>query len=140
MQFSTLVITLFFSVFMSLFVAAAPLEERSINISGEHSGDGTYYATGLGACGIWNNDDDHIVAVGHDLFDNYPGYTGTNPNANPICNKKLTANYNGKSVTVTVVDRCVGCGPWDLDFSPAAFTKLAPESVGRLESVEWSFD
>ena len=32
----------------------------------------TYYTTGLGACGITNTDSDYIVAVSHDLFDNYP--------------------------------------------------------------------
>ncbi|KIP11265.1 hypothetical protein PHLGIDRAFT_64030 [Phlebiopsis gigantea 11061_1 CR5-6] len=101
---------------------------------------GTWYETGLGACGIENSDSDLIVAAGHGLFDAYPGYAGTNPNDNPICNRKLTAKYQGKSVAVTVVDRCVGCATWDLDFSPAAFTKLAPESVGRLSGVEWSFD
>ena len=33
---------------------------------------GTYYATGLGACGITNTDTDYIAAVSHTLFDNYP--------------------------------------------------------------------
>ena len=41
----------------------------------------------------------------------------------------------GKSVTVTAVDRCVGCNTWDLDFSPSAFSKLASQSVGRLSGV-----
>ena len=47
---------------------------------------------------------------------------------------------NGKSVTVTVVDRCVGCAEYDLDFSPSAFGQLASLSVGRLNNVQWSFD
>jgi hypothetical protein len=34
--------------------------------------EGTYYGTGLGACGITNNDNQPIVAVSHLLFDNYP--------------------------------------------------------------------
>lgn len=32
----------------------------------------TFYATGLGACGITNNDGEFIAAVSEDLFDNYP--------------------------------------------------------------------
>jgi hypothetical protein len=33
---------------------------------------GTFYGTGLGACGITNNDNQHIAAVSHLLFDTYP--------------------------------------------------------------------
>ena len=33
---------------------------------------GTYYATGLGSCGITNSDTDKIVAVSHLLYDQYP--------------------------------------------------------------------
>ncbi len=33
---------------------------------------GTYYATGLGSCGITNSDSDFIAAVSHELYDNYP--------------------------------------------------------------------
>ncbi|GJJ08849.1 hypothetical protein Clacol_003069 [Clathrus columnatus] len=40
--------------------------------TGSHSGDGTFYATGLGACGITNNDSQFIVAISHILFDNAP--------------------------------------------------------------------
>ena len=45
----------------------------------------------------------------------------------------------GKSVTVTVVDRCVGCARNDLDFTPTAFQKLAPLGIGRISGVKWSF-
>ncbi|KAI0343376.1 plant expansin, partial [Trametopsis cervina] len=100
----------------------------------------TFYETGLGACGKTNHDSDLIAAVSHTLFDEYPGYNGANPNHNPICGKKIKATYKGKSVTVKVVDRCVGCATWDLDFSPSAFTKLASKSVGRLSGVKWEFD
>ncbi|KZT69915.1 hypothetical protein DAEQUDRAFT_668682, partial [Daedalea quercina L-15889] len=99
----------------------------------------TYYETGLGACGIDNTDTDYIVAVSEDLFDNYPGYTGSNPNDNPVCNKQITASYNGNSVTVTVTDRCTGCATTDLDFSPSAFEQLADLSQGRLYGVTWDW-
>ena len=56
----------------------------------------TYYSTGLGACGVTNTDTDYIAAVSHTLFDNYPGYTSGNPNSNPICNKKVTANCKSR--------------------------------------------
>lgn len=151
MQFSSFVLALFFSVFLSLFATAAPvaepaaeLEERTSKSSKSkkvtYVGDATYYDVGLGACGEWNVSSDPIVAVSHTLFDTYPGYDGANPNNNPICGKKLTATYKGKSVTVTVRDRCVGCAPDDIDLSISAFEKLAPKAVGRMHDVKWSFN
>ncbi|KAF9822048.1 hypothetical protein IEO21_00042 [Rhodonia placenta] len=102
-----------------------------------NTGDATFYAAGLGACGITNTDSDYIVAVSWQLFDNYPGYDGTNPNTNPVCNKQITANYQGKSVTVTVTDRCTGCDVTSLDFTPTAFQNMADLSVGRLYGMTW---
>ncbi|KAJ7786422.1 hypothetical protein B0H16DRAFT_30959 [Mycena metata] len=49
------------------------------------------------------------AAVSIDLFDNYPGYAGANPNNNPVCNRQVKATYQGKSVTVRITDRCTGC-------------------------------
>ncbi|KAF9242865.1 hypothetical protein BU15DRAFT_60158 [Melanogaster broomeanus] len=85
---------------------------------GTQSGQGTYYETGLGACGITNNDSQYIAAASELLFDSYPGYDGVNPNDNPLCNKMVTASYGGKSVQVAITDRCTACAITDLDFSP----------------------
>ncbi|THH30081.1 hypothetical protein EUX98_g4101 [Antrodiella citrinella] len=105
------------------------------------SGDGTFYETGLGACGITNVDTDFIAAIGFAAFDSYPGYTGGNPNNNPICGKKVTAHYQGKQVTVAITDRCAGCEiATSLDFSPSAFDQLADPAVGRIHGVTWSYD
>jgi len=117
--------------------AAAILKTRQSYLTGTQTGDGTFYTPGLGACGVTNTASDLIVAVSESLFDSYPGYSGTNPNSNPVCGKKITASYGGKSVTVTVEDRCTGCAETDLDFSPAAFTELAAESVGRIHGMTW---
>ncbi|KAG9081563.1 hypothetical protein FRC07_014482, partial [Ceratobasidium sp. 392] len=66
--------------------------------SGEtFTGQATFYATGLGACGIINKDTDYIAAASQHLFDGFGGYTGGDPNGNPICNKKVTAHYQGKT-------------------------------------------
>ncbi|KAF8507574.1 RlpA-like double-psi beta-barrel-protein domain-containing protein-containing protein [Hysterangium stoloniferum] len=107
--------------------------------SGSHSGDGTFYSTGLGACGITNNDNQPIVAISEILFDNAPGYNGQNPNKNPLCGRKLNVNYQGKTATVEVTDRCTGCSQFSLDFSPSVFNSLSDPSVGRLHQVEWSW-
>jgi hypothetical protein len=109
------------------------------------TGDATFYETGLGACGVTNTDTDFIAAIGEDFFDQYPASAGDssysadpNPNTNPICNRAVIATYQGKSVTVTITDRCAGCTiPYSLDLSPAAFQVLAPLSVGRLHGMTW---
>ncbi|KAI0094743.1 RlpA-like double-psi beta-barrel-protein domain-containing protein-containing protein [Irpex rosettiformis] len=103
-----------------------------------HTGEGTYYATGLGSCGITNKDADFIAAVSHILYDQHAN--GANPNNNALCNKKATATYKGKSVTVTITDRCTGCAEYDLDFSPSAFSQLADQSIGRIYGMTWQFD
>ncbi|KAH8091700.1 RlpA-like double-psi beta-barrel-protein domain-containing protein-containing protein [Cristinia sonorae] len=103
------------------------------------SGDGTYYAPGLGACGKWNSGSDMIMAASREVFDTFPGATA-NPNKNPICGREVTATYQGKTIKVKVVDRCAGCKWGDIDLSPTAFSKLAPLSVGRLKGVRWSMN
>ncbi|KAI0673505.1 RlpA-like double-psi beta-barrel-protein domain-containing protein-containing protein [Trametes maxima] len=106
-------------------------------MTGTQTGQGTYYATGLGSCGITNSDTDYIAAVSHLLYDSFPGYNGANPNNNPVCNRKVKATYQGKSVTVAITDRCTGCAITDLDFSPSAFNQLADFSVGRISGMTW---
>ncbi|KAF8511699.1 RlpA-like double-psi beta-barrel-protein domain-containing protein-containing protein [Gautieria morchelliformis] len=101
---------------------------------------GTFYGTGLGACGITNHDTDHIAAVSEILFDGYPGYNEVNPNSNPVCGKKVNVSYQGKTTSVTITDRCVACGPKDLDFSPAAFDDLADPSIGRISGLSWTWE
>lgn len=104
----------------------------------QHSGQGTWFDTGLGSCGDTDTDSDFIVAVSHDLYDSFPGYDGVNPNNNPVCGKKVHITYQGNSVDCTVVDRCTGCAMWDLDMTPTAFQQLAPLGAGRIQ-IEWDF-
>ncbi|CAL1713924.1 unnamed protein product [Somion occarium] len=101
------------------------------------TGEATFFEPGPGACGHINNAQDFIVAVSAKVFDTFPGATA-NTNDNPVCSKELTATFKGKSVKVTVVDRCAGCAENDIDLSPAAFDKLSPPSAGRLTGVSWT--
>ncbi|GAA5949227.1 hypothetical protein JCM3765_003337 [Sporobolomyces pararoseus] len=117
---------------------APPAAPTAITLTGTHTGEGTWFAPGLGACGTIANDDSPIVAVSHLLYDQFPGAT-LNPNLNPICGQKIRATYQGKSVDVSVQDRCEGCAMWDLDFSPKLFGELADLGIGRLKGVEWAF-
>jgi len=102
-------------------------------------GDGTFYGTGLGACGIVNKDTDFIAAVSKDFFDTFPGYNGGNPNNNGLCGRKVSVQYQGKTITVSLTDRCTGCAYSALDFSPAAFDALADPAVGRIHDLTWNF-
>ncbi|KAJ7737098.1 loosenin [Mycena metata] len=116
--------------------SSAPLDAKAAAV---HTGDGTFFTPGLGACGKTNTEKDAIVAVGHGIFDSFPGATA-NPNTNPICGKKIKATLGKKSVVVTVADRCAGfAGAADLDFTQSAFSKLAAPSVGRIHGVKWTF-
>ena len=49
----------------------------------------------------------------------------------------LAITDNGLTTWATVVDKCPGCGFYDIDLSPAAFSQLAPLGVGRIQ-VSWS--
>ncbi|KAI0274638.1 plant expansin [Gloeopeniophorella convolvens] len=146
MQFFTTLLAV--STFVASAIAApaaslpngvAARDDASGFLSGVNVGQGTWYSTGLGSCGVTNTDSDYIAAVSHILYDGYPGYTGGNPNSNGVCGRKINAKYQGKSVTVTVSDRCAACGETDLDFSPAAFSQLADPSVGRLSGMTWTW-
>jgi len=108
-------------------------------LCGTQVGQGTWFDPDLGACGFENNSTQLIVAVSWSIYDNYPGYNGGDPNTNPVCGRKINANYEGKSVIVTVVDRCTGCNETDLDFSPGAFGHLAGLSVGRIYNMTWTW-
>ncbi|GKT46615.1 papain inhibitor [Colletotrichum spaethianum] len=102
-----------------------------------HTGDLTYYDVGLGACGQTYSDSDLIVAVSHYIWDAVQ--SGGNPNSNPLCGKKIRVRRDGEgSVDVTVVDRCTGCEPTDLDLSPAVFDRLANKDQGRVTGT-WSW-
>ncbi|KAF2623665.1 hypothetical protein BU25DRAFT_375352 [Macroventuria anomochaeta] len=107
-----------------------------------HTGDLTYYGPGLGACGIESGDDDAIVSVSHYVFD--AAQTGSDPNQNPLCGRKIRATRVderiGKqvSIDVKVVDRCTGCEPTDLDVSPAMFDEMADHDLGRV-TMTWAW-
>lgn len=116
--------------------AAAPsASSSSSSSSGTFSGQATFYSPGLGACGETNTDSDMICALNYVQFD---AVNTPNPNNNPDCNRKINVFYQGKTITVTMVDRCPGCQDGDLDLSPTAFSQLADESVGRID-ITWDW-
>lgn len=105
------------------------------------SGDLTYYATGLGACGEVNKNGDNITAVSHVLYD---AEMTQNPNDNPICGRILRVQRYDEEleqmhvVDLRVVDRCEGCAQYDLDVTEITFGLFAPIESGRVK-VEWAW-
>ncbi|KAJ7486996.1 RlpA-like double-psi beta-barrel-protein domain-containing protein-containing protein, partial [Mycena latifolia] len=84
-------------------------------------------AGGLGACGNPIQDTDLAVALSPDTF-----------NAGAECGRSINVQFNGASLTATVVDLCPGCGPGGLDLTAGAFAQIADPAVGRIE-VQWDF-
>lgn len=107
-----------------------------------YTGDMTFYAPGLGACGHVNHENDDICAVSHVIYDQT--LKGANPNADPLCGHTVKATHLNsqsktyKSIVLTVVDRCEACAAHDIDLSPGAFEKLEDLSVGRTK-VTWEW-
>ncbi|QRW02098.1 hypothetical protein RhiLY_01095 [Ceratobasidium sp. AG-Ba] len=137
-------------------VAALPtnvteIAARSINPAGTHTGqafDLLYASThnnsqvSPSVLALAAGQTEWVAAISHELFDNWPGYAGGNPNNNPVCTTPHTADitYNGKTIRVGIVDRCEGCALWDLDLSPSAFQQFAPLASGRLYGATWHFN
>ncbi|KAF2100588.1 hypothetical protein NA57DRAFT_36248, partial [Rhizodiscina lignyota] len=106
--------------------------------SNPFTGEGTYYAVGMGSCGVENSEGDSIVAVGAGYMSQFDG---ANPNANPRCGASITIEYNGQTETAKIEDTCPGCaGEYDLDMSQSLFEKFADTGVGRLQGVKWYFN
>ncbi|KAF8912354.1 hypothetical protein CPB85DRAFT_1434617 [Mucidula mucida] len=85
-----------------------------------------------------------IAAVTMGIYDAYPGAPQT---LTKIQYASDTVPETGQvnEVKVKVTDRCASvpdCQPpftYNVDFTSAAFKKLAPLSAGRLDDLHWEF-
>ncbi|KAI1147466.1 RlpA-like double-psi beta-barrel-protein domain-containing protein-containing protein [Nemania diffusa] len=113
--------------------------------SAKYSGDITYYALGLGACGYDDSGLDlsqHIVALSH--VDWYNRGSGTSlgidmPN-HPWCDQTITITAGGKSTTALVHDICPGCAEGSIDVSESVFDALFGGLGAGREPASWSFN
>ncbi|KAI0455528.1 RlpA-like double-psi beta-barrel-protein domain-containing protein-containing protein [Xylaria acuta] len=118
-------------------VSAAPATSPAAALSTrDMSGDLTYYAPGLGACGVYSSEDDAVVALSWQLFDQYT--PNGNPNLNSLCGRQIQINLGGSSAVVTVQDRCQGCQYNDLDVPIKVFSQLADPNAGRVQ-MTWNW-
>jgi len=114
---------------------ASPLEARNATVRVRaadvtHTGRGTFFDPGLGACGDTNTDSDPVVAIGIGRF----GSGG-----NCFQWMKITNTANGNTVFGQTLDACESCGDSDIDMSPSLFEQLAPLSEGVI-TVSWNFE
>lgn len=75
----------------------------------------SYYRGSQGACG-------------HALHGNYAAHKTL------ACGTRVKLRKGGKTVTVTIEDRCPTCGKRGLDLSKHAFSQLAPTSAGVVNA------
>ncbi|CAG8439362.1 1379_t:CDS:1 [Dentiscutata heterogama] len=94
---------------------------------GTYSGEGTFYAVGLGACGQVNNNEQMVAALPAQQFDHLT--------SKKACGSTAVVERGGKHVTVKIIDRCAGCQLGDIDLSPAAFQELASPKEGRVHVI-----
>jgi len=92
------------------------------------SGQFTFFAVGLGACGKQNTDSDFIVAL------NTPSWAGGSH-----CFETVTITINGKTARAQIVDRCVSCGSEDLDFSPGLFHYFGGTEAQGVMHGTWHY-
>ncbi|ODN88802.1 B2-aldehyde-forming enzyme [Cryptococcus wingfieldii CBS 7118] len=97
------------------------------------TGVGTFYATGLGACGQSSQDSDYLVALNSAQYGG--GYPG------PQCFKTITISDGSTSVSgITIMDECPTCDYGSLDLSPGLFTRFADEDAGTIHITWWYED
>jgi len=127
----------------SAYSSAAPQPSASSGSSPSgttHTGDITYYAPGLGSCGVTNGPSDHIVAMAENVMVAAMDAAGTSTNDNPLCGKSITISYGGKTATATIEDTCPGCAGYSLDLTPTLFEEFATLGTGRVSGVEWWYN
>ncbi|KAK1229639.1 hypothetical protein PQX77_007274 [Marasmius sp. AFHP31] len=110
---------------------AAPRDVELESAKTVYKGRLTYYQTGLGACGGYNNPGDFIVALNSAQYGG--GYPG------PNCGKSITISYGGKTSIATIVDECPTCDYGDLDLSQGLFEFFDSTDKGVLQG-EWWFN
>jgi type IV secretory pathway VirB10-like protein len=117
---------------------ASPLESKDTSApsGASRTGDLTFYALGLGACGFndgGKDQTDNIVALSHLEM-------GEQSNGNPYCGKTISISANGKTIQAIVRDKCMGCEKDNIDVSEHAFKELFGDlGVGR-STVNWWYN
>ncbi|KAG2123347.1 RlpA-like double-psi beta-barrel-protein domain-containing protein-containing protein [Suillus cothurnatus] len=130
-RLTTVLITLCTILFT---VLAAPLRlDGTATMSLEkritHTGEGTWFEVGTGACGYTDTDDDPIVAISTGIY-------GDGGNCNQWI--YITNTDNGQSAYGKTRDECESCDSGSLDMSPSLFEELSTLDTGEIP-ISWHF-
>ncbi|KAI0726439.1 RlpA-like double-psi beta-barrel-protein domain-containing protein-containing protein [Fomitopsis betulina] len=113
-------------------VSASPVATNGTTLEKRttHTGRGTWYDTGLGACGYTDANTDYIVAISHDIYD-----SGNH------CNRYLRIKNTATGVTAygKARDECMGCEATAIDLSPSLFEALGADLGEGVITVAWNF-
>ncbi|GBE82443.1 hypothetical protein BKA93DRAFT_760932 [Sparassis latifolia] len=110
--------------------ARGDLARRQATVNGPYANSRfTFYAVGLGSCGITNVESDYIVALNSAQYGG--GYPG------PNCFLSITIQVGSITATATITDECPGCPSGGLDMSQGLFEHFADTSVGVLTGTWW---
>ncbi|KAK2024062.1 SCP-like extracellular protein [Colletotrichum zoysiae] len=108
------------------------LSARQDLYPGPFWGDITFFNPGLGACGGFDGDGSMIVALSHLKM-------GSESNGNTLCGREVRIRGPKGEAVVIVTDKCMGCGVYDIDVSPAVFEMVVGnQGQGRVGNIEWS--
>ncbi|SAM01085.1 hypothetical protein [Absidia glauca] len=101
-----------------------------------YSGTGTFFnpsteGGSIGACGGYESDTAHIVALNAKQYGNMGRKSGW-------CGKKIKISYNGKTTYATINDACPECAYGDLDLTHTVFKSLEKDMDKGIIDITWS--
>jgi len=113
-------------------VSASPVATNATELDKRitHTGRGTWFDVGLGACGYENVNSDYIVAISHDIY-------GDGGNCNQWIH--ITNTQTGDVAYGQTRDECMGCDATAIDMSPSLFQALGADLGEGVLNVEWHF-
>ncbi|KAF9056195.1 hypothetical protein BJ165DRAFT_1431631 [Panaeolus papilionaceus] len=88
----------------------------------------TFFVTGLGACGRFNQPSDFIVALNKEQFDQ-----------GGACFKQITIRVGGRTAQAQIVDRCERCGWGNIDLTEGLFHFLGGTVQGGTLTGDWEY-
>ena len=117
----------------------------SAPLASAYQGKMTHYQVSAGytSCGTLHADSEMVVALSSEFMDQ--GFTG-NENYNPKCGATINIwNPDTQKLTenIQVVDKCPGCGMYDIDASNAVFAAVADPAQDHgdgWEIIDWGGD
>ena len=129
-------------VFLALFALAAqalpaaePAADRTLLPRGTNGKATYYYQMGaFGSCGAINGDNANIVAL------SYLQYQGANPCGRKVKVYARSGPGAGRSVILTVADKCMGCdyNHLDLAYGPFGYLSNGNYGLGVLD-IAWAW-